>query len=137
MKIARGEERLLEVDRSVSLFRMEAFQVRASTIVTVVFAIVITVHLLSPSLIREHKNYHDHRPMTIATITIPNMIKITQIIFQRQLALCLRSGGQQQGGRARRELELQCVTTIALVRWRRATSGTTLNFSLYLNPGNY
>ena len=24
----RGEERLLEVDRSVSLFRMEAFQVR-------------------------------------------------------------------------------------------------------------
>lgn len=43
MTIARGEERLLEVDRSVSLFRMEAFQVRASTTVTVVFAIVITV----------------------------------------------------------------------------------------------
>ena len=76
--------------------------------------------------------------MTMATITIPNMIKITQIIFQRQLALCLRSGGQQQGGRARRELELQCVTTIALVRWSRSTSATTLNkFSLYLNPSNY
>ena len=64
MTIARGEERLLEVDRSVSLFRMEAFQVRASTIVTVVFAIVITVHLLSPSLIHNHNNYHDHWPLT-------------------------------------------------------------------------
>ena len=52
---------------------------------------------------------------------------MTIITLQRQLALCLRSGGQQQGGRARRELELQCVTTIALVRWRRATSATTLN----------
>ena len=48
MTIARGEERLLEVDRSVSLFRMEAFQVRASRIV--IIAIIVTITVAGPSL---------------------------------------------------------------------------------------